>query len=354
MERAGKDSAWHLHRTSPVRVLIVEDSDSQRARLVQLLQADGRFVIAGAVCSAFEARAAIRMAPPDVVTLDVDLPRMDGIEFLRRIMRLRPLPVVMLSGTGGPDSSLATTARALGAVDWLEKTGATFAPGPSGLIERLLMAACSGGGGEEVTSVKKPVGATLQRRWNGRVVLMGASTGGVQALEQVLPALGPEGPPVLVCQHMPEKYLAKLAQRLDGQGGVAVAVATHGTSLTKGHAYLAPGGRFHLGLGCTAESGLSLQLTQNLPGPWPSVAHLFTSALPVAPKVLAILLSGMGKDGADAMLALRRGGARCLVQDAASSVVFGMPGAALRLGAAEGAVPLTRLAQRILALTMEA
>lgn len=352
--RGGRgDGARYLHHTSAVRVLIVEDSDSQRARLVQLLQADGRFDIVGAVCSAFDARTAIRTSAPDVVTLDVDLPRMDGIEFLRRVMRLRPMPVVMLSGKGGPESSLAKTARALGAVDWLEKTRVSFAPGPSGLVARLLAAVSAGLDGEVFTSAKAAACPVLARRWNGRVVLIGASTGGVQALEQVLPALGPEGPPVLVCQHMPKKYLAKLATRLDGRGGVTVAVAAHGTLLARGHAYLAPGGRSDLGLGFTVEGHMSAQLIQNAPGPYPSVAHLFTSALPVAQRVLAILLSGMGNDGADAMLALRRGGARCLVQDAESSVVFGMPGSALRLGAAESTVPLAQLVERILALTME-
>lgn len=353
MRRADGDGAVYLNRTSAVRVLIVEDSDSQRARLVQLLQADGRFVIVGAVSSAFEARVIIRMVAPDVMTLDIGLPSMDGIEFLRRIMRLRPMPVVMLSGAGGPDSSLAKTARALGAIDWLEKTRASFAPGPAGLAERLLAAANAGVGDEACTSANARAGVASNRRWNGRIVLMGASTGGVQALEQVLPALGPEGPPVLVCQHMPEMYLAKLAARLDGRGGVKVAVATHGTLLTKGHAYLAPGGGSHLGLARSEEERPALQLSQSPAGPCPSVAHLFTSALHAAPRVLAILLSGMGNDGAEAMLALRRGGARCLVQDAASSVVFGMPGAALRLGAAEATVPLLELAARILALTMD-
>ncbi len=353
MRKAGGDGARYLHRSSAVRVLIVEDSDSQRARLVQLLQADGRFVIVGAVSSAFDARVAIRTRAPDVVTLDIDLPSMDGIEFLRRLMRLRPMPVVMLSGAGGPESSLAATAKALGAVDWLEKTPVSFAPGPAGLAERLFAAAKAEVGGEAFTSAKT-TDAALKRRWNGRIVLIGASTGGVQALEQVLPAIGPEGPPVLISQHMPEKYLGKLATRLSGRGGMKVALATHGARPSKGNAYLAPGGSSHLGLGFSAGCRISLELAQNLPGPCPSVAHLFTSALPMAPKILAILLSGMGKDGAEAMLSLRRAGARCLVQDAASSVVFGMPGAALRLGAAEGAVPLAQLAERILALTTEA
>ncbi len=343
----------HLPCRTAVRVLVVEDSESQRARLVQYLQADGRFMVVGALGSALEARTAIRASAPDVMTLDIDLPGMDGIEFLRRVMRLRPMPVVILSGLSGRESCLVTTALSLGAVACLDKCQARFRPGPSGFADQLMEAARTKPNAGFAFAARAGQPAAPKRRWNGRIVLIGASTGGVQALERLLPALGGDGPPVLISQHMPEPFLERLAARLYGQGGMRVSLARHGIRLAPGHAYIAPGGQTHLGVAVSALGGASLTLTRDVAGPCPSVAHLFASAMPMAPRILAVMLSGMGRDGADAMLALRRAGACCLSQDAASSVVFGMPSAALRLGAAECEVPLSQMADKILALTTE-
>ncbi|MCX8509906.1 MAG: response regulator [Rhodobacteraceae bacterium] len=339
---------------SQVRVLVVDDSLGFQDRINAVLMADGRFCITGFASSALDARAMMVKEPPDVLTLDMDMPGMDGLEFLRRIMRLRPMPVVMLSGMTDRSGDLATQAMREGARDWLGKIQASFAPGPEGLADRLVAAARSwpyGRHGLPLVPIARLTGQKPSARWNGRLVLVGASTGGVEALEKLLGALGTNGPPVLVTQHMPPKFLERMAARLERQLGQPMTIARQGQRAVPGGTYFAPGGDRHLGI-ISHGHEVRLCVSDALFGRSSSIAHMFTSALPVANKVVAVLLSGMGDDGAEALLSLRKAGAQCLVQDKESSAIFGMPGAAMRIGAAEKALRPEAIAAEILAKTL--
>lgn len=336
---------------APVRVLIIDDSSTIRSLIRSAIVGDPRLRVVGEAADPVAARALIRQMAPDVLTLDIEMPHMNGLTFLKHLMRLRPMPVVMLSSGTAQGSAAAIEALANGAVDCLCKADLRGSLAARLLVDRLVAAAAS-----------HPLPRTAPRfrtrrdgpfSWNGRVVLIGASTGGVDALETVLGGLPAEGPPVLVAQHMPAPFIRRFAQRLSGQIRMSVEVAQQGMPVQRGRVLFAPGG----GLDLVAEaSALRCGLRNPAPqaGISPSVDALFTSALPFAQRVVAVLLTGMGRDGAVAMGRLRVAGARCLAQDAASSVVFGMPGAALATGAAERAVPLRDIAECILDLTGQA
>lgn len=332
-----------------VRVLIVDDSATQRRLCRSTLAKDPRLSVIGEAADPFEARALIKALRPDVLTLDIEMPGMNGLEFLRRIMRLRPMPVVMLSNRTPAGCDAALEALSLGAVDCLAKTRDAFCPGPAGLADRLVVAAAIRPGLIARSRVIHPIAPAF--RWNGKIVLVGASTGGVEALEQVFSAFPANCPPVMVTQHMPASYLARFAIRLDKALRPSVRLAQAGMRVEPGNIYLAPGGNTHLILGRGAGLTLKLQPHDRDTGHCPSVEVMFASARHLAPQVVAVMLTGMGRDGATAMAALHDAGARCLAQDEASSTVFGMPGAAIAAGAVERVLPLAELAVEILTLT---
>ena len=330
-----------------VRVLIVDDSPTQRRLIFNCLRGDRRLVVVGQAADPSDARAMIKALNPAVLTLDIEMPGIGGLEFLRRIMRLRPMPVVMLSSYTATGSAAAIEALSQGAVDCVEKSPAAFQGGADGLAARVHAAAFA-----KVTAkpAKPPDAQTAAPFvWNGKLVVIGASTGGVDALERLLAAYPKNCPPTLIAQHMPAAYLGRFVTRLQNSVAPDVRLARAGRPILQGQVCFAPGGDTDLGVDSTGR----LQLLPRSPGCayCPSVAALFSSTLPMAPHVVAVMLSGMGRDGAAAMLALRRAGARCLAQDAESSVIFGMPGAALGLNAAERAVPIDQMAAEILALT---
>ncbi len=341
----------------PVRVLIVDDSPTMR-RLIRLnLAADRRIAVVGEAGDPHEARAQIKALSPDVITLDIEMPQMDGLEFLARLMRLRPMPVVMLSSLTPQGSRAAIEALALGAFDCIGKPGHSAGnAGFAGLAGVIVAAAGSQPRQVPARSADAPVipSAVAARpvfRWNGRIVLIGASTGGVEALERVLSGLPADGPPVLVTQHMSPAFLASFSQRLDERTAPKVALATEGAALRQGQVLVAPGGDAHLEIGSAGRAVARLVPGEACGGHRPSVDRLMLSAAGIASRIVAVLLTGMGRDGADGMAALRAAGAQCLAQDQATSVVWGMPRAAIERGAVSQVLPLDRMASEILRLT---
>ncbi|WP_315898603.1 chemotaxis-specific protein-glutamate methyltransferase CheB [Vannielia litorea] len=331
------------------RVVIVDDSASMRAMLARLLLADGRFEVVGEAGDPFEARAVIKSTHPHVVTLDVEMPRMNGLSFLEKIVSLRPLPVVMLSSGTVPGSDMAIEALALGAIDCLGKDGFGRPEKAADVAERIFEASLARV--EPRASRPVPVSHT-EFIWNGKIVLIGSSTGGVEALEQVLGAMPSNAPPIVVVQHMPAQFMESLAHRLSGRLAPRVGLARDGMALTQGMVVFAPGGPCHLemaaGPGLGALPRCRLVEGDLVSGHRPSVDRLFSSAVNVAPRSLAILLTGMGQDGAKGLLELRGGGARTLAQSKESSTVWGMPRVAWETGAAEALVPLNDIGGQIL------
>lgn len=332
---------------APVRLLIVDDSVTLRRLLCQVLGADPRIRIVGEASDPYEARERIRALRPDVMTLDVEMPKMNGLDFLERLMQLRPMPVVMISGETGRGSVAAIEALALGAVDCIGKQTGLSKHGLAMLGDRIVAAAQA----RTVRPRERIAPPPADFDWNGRVVLIGASTGGVEALEVILSGLPANGPPVLITQHMPPAFLERFAARLAPLIAPRLALARQGAEIAPGMVWLAPGGETHLSVDPGAPPRCRLDAAERCNGHRPSVDVMFASARPLAKRAVAVLLSGMGSDGAREMAALRGMGARTLVQDAATSVVFGMPRAALAIGAAERALPLGAMAGAILALT---
>lgn len=330
------------------RVLIVDDSSTIRQLIRNRLAGDRRLMVVGEASDPYEAREQIKLLRPDVLTLDVEMPRMNGLEFLEKLMRLRPLPVVMISTETQRGSTAALEALSLGAVECVGKPNADRLPETFLNLADLLVAAAD-------ANIRDPRSRVASKpatgfRWNGRYVLIGSSTGGVDALETLLSGYPENCPPTLITQHMPESFLASFAKRLSARIAPSMALAQPDAPLLQGHVYLAPGGDFHLGVTAGETPRCRLIEAEKRNGHRPSVDVLFESAQPIAPRVVSVLLTGMGRDGAEGMGRLRAAGAHCLAQDQATSVVFGMPRAALESGAAERAVPLGRMSEEILKL----
>lgn len=333
-----------MHKTT--RVLIVDDSPSMRRLIRMGIEPDLRIEVVAEAGSAREAREAVNRHAPDVMTLDVTMPGMDGLEFLRRLMRARPMPVLMLSSSMGKGSEEAVRALSLGAVECLEKP--RFGSGGrlyEQLADTLVLAAKAQVRGRRrlpvMPGLRQPGG------WQEKTVIVGASTGGVEALGALLSAFPRDCPPTLITQHMPAQFLASFADRLNRSCAPDIRLARDGTSLREGRVLIAPGGETHLEL--SADGGhVVLRRGPKMTGHRPSVDALFRSALPQAPQIVCVLLTGMGSDGAQGMLALKRAGAFCIVQNEASSVVYGMPRVAHELGAAHVSLPLSDIATRVL------
>ncbi len=333
-----------------IRVLVVDDSASMRALIGAVLEPEPGIAVVGEAADPIEARAAIKALNPDVVTLDVEMPNMNGLDFLEKIMRLRPTPVVMCSTLTQRGGEAALKALELGAVDCVGKP-----TGPVGDFDRLadkVRAAASARlrpPGDAPAPSARPEGAFA---WNGKVVAIGSSTGGVEALIQVLQGFPADGPPTVVTQHMPATFTKTFAARLDRLCAPKVEEATDGAPLKPGRIYLAPGGEAHLKVEGVGALRCRLEASGPVNGHRPSVDVLFESVARCAgAKAVGAILTGMGRDGAAGLLAMREAGARTLGQDEGSCVVYGMPKAAFELGAVERQAPLARLTHHILNLT---
>ncbi len=330
-----------------IRVLVVDDSATMRGLITVTLQRDPEIVVIGQACDPIEARQAIKDLNPDVVTLDIEMPNMNGLDFLEKIMRLRPTPVIMVSTLTQEGAEANLRALEIGAVDCIGKSHDNN--GFEQLAEKVRMAAKSRVRARP--AAVKPVANDVNFRPNEKLVAIGSSTGGVEALLTVLTPFPVNCPPVLITQHMPAVFTKRFAERLNRVCAPQVTEASDGEVVEPGHIYLAPG-HAHLELVNQGRLRCRLSDAERVNGHRPSVDILFRSvARAMGRKALGVILTGMGRDGAQGLLELRRGGAHTLGQDESSCVVYGMPKAAFELGAVIQQVGLEKLADRILQLT---
>ena len=338
---------------APVRVLVVDDSAVMRQLLTDLLSADPEIEVVGTAPDPHIARDRIKALNPDVVTLDIEMPRMDGLTFLRKIMTLRPTPVVMVSTLTQAGAEITLEALEIGAVDFVAKPTADLSNAKTGLAIEL-QSKVKAAARTRVGLRRSSAGPTKPRpqrvrHFADKIVMVGASTGGVEALKILLTGLPADCPPMLVTQHMPPRFTGAFAERLNRECPMTVSEATHEESVEPGHVYIAPGSH-HLQLGrhhgryiCLLSDGAPVS------GHRPSVDVLFRSAAQVAgATAVAAILTGMGKDGADGMLEMRKAGAVTLGQDEDSSLIYGMPRAAFERGAVMRQFPLSHMADAIL------
>lgn len=341
-----------------IRVLCVDDSALVRSLMVEIINGYPDMEVVAVAPDPIVARDLIKQYNPDVLTLDVEMPRMDGLDFLERLMRLRPMPVVMVSSLTERNSDITLRALELGAVDFITKPRLGLRDGLmdySDLIaDKIRAAAMSRPRRHTASQSKLKAGSrSLTRSFSTteKLIMIGASTGGTEAIKQVLEPLPANSPAILITQHMPAGFTRSFVQRLDSLCQVQVHEAEHGQRVLPGHVYLAPGGVAHMKL---ARSGANyvVELVDSEPvnRHRPSVDVLFNSAAEVAgSNAIGVLLTGMGKDGALGMLAMKKAGSITFAQDEASCVVFGMPREALLIGATDEAVPLSDMSERILA-----
>lgn len=332
-----------------IKVLIVDDSLTIRRLLRLVLASDPAITVVGEAENPIEAREKIKQTDPDVLTLDVEMPRMDGLEFLSRLMRLRPMPVVMISTLTHKGSEFAINALALGAIEVFGKPAGPDPNAWQAIIPLVKTAARARvGRAEQASSLPEPRPTGRKPK---RAIAIGASTGGVDAIETLLAQFPADCPPTLIVQHMPALFLESLVKRLNQKFAPDVALATHGEQLVQGTVYFAPGGANHLRV-CSDGVTLSVESGEKVSGHRPSVDVLFTSLVENAPNFVACILTGMGKDGAKGMTAFRKAGGETFAQDEASSVVFGMPKAAIEAGAVSRVVPLKGMADVVLKAAM--
>jgi two-component system chemotaxis response regulator CheB len=343
-----------------IRVLVIDDSALMRALLTGIIDAAPDLEVVGAAPDPIAAREMIKALDPDVLTLDVEMPRMDGLEFLDRLMRLRPMPVIMISVLTQAGSEAALRALELGAVDFVAKPRAENISMLDDYAEEIRDKIRGASTAHPRTTPRNgvspaptpgPAGAAFSPRLLGETVIaIGASTGGTEAIKEVLAALPAAMPPIVMVQHMPEAYTPAFARRLDSLSALTVVEARGGERLQAGMAYLAPG---HSHLRVRKSGGkLMLQLSREEPvnRHRPSVDVLFQSlAAQVRERALGVILSGMGKDGAQGLLAMHRAGAWTLGQDQASCVVYGMPREAAEIGALDEMAGVGEISGRIVA-----
>jgi two-component system chemotaxis response regulator CheB len=346
------------------RVVVVDDSALVRSLLSAIINRQSDMECVGAAADPIIAREMIRTLDPDVITLDVEMPRMDGIDFLAKLMRLRPTPVVMVSTLTERGAEVTLRALELGAIDFVAKPKIGVADGLQLLAQEITdkvriaskarlrkpapSAAAPAGGG---TAAPPPAAATasLGRLSTEKIIFIGASTGGTEATKEVLVHLPPDCPAIVITQHMPAGFTKSYAARLDGLCRISVAEARDGERFLPGHAYIAPGG-LHLSVERSGANYIArVQETEPVNRHRPSVEVLFKSAARVVgPNALGIMLTGMGADGALAMKEMRDAGSYNYVQDEASCVVFGMPREAIAAGAAHEVLPLAQIAPKLI------
>jgi len=332
-----------------VRVLIVDDSATMRGLIRATLSRDPQIQIVGEAADPLEARQAIKALNPDVITLDVEMPNMNGLDFLERIMRLRPMPVVMVSTLTSKGAEATLNALELGAVDCIAKPATAGPRAFDELAEKVKAAA-----GARVRSVAPATRSDLAAPFasDGRIVAIGSSTGGVEALITLLSGFPANCPPTVITQHMPATFTRSFADRLNRLTAPTVTEAAEGDVLAPGRVYLAPGGATHLEVTGSATLRCRLVPSDLVNGHRPSVDVLFNSVARAARQAaVGVILTGMGRDGAAGLLAMRQAGASTLGQNQATCVVYGMPRAAMEIGAVQRQVSLDHMAEQVIALT---
>jgi two-component system chemotaxis response regulator CheB len=340
-----------------IRVLIVDDSATMRGLIAMVLRQDPQIEVVGEAGDPMQARMAIKTLNPDVLTLDVEMPKMNGLEFLEKIMQLRPMPVIMVSNRTSREALATIEALEIGAFDCIPKPGSGDEEGFAELIAKVKAAA----GSKVQRHVPKiradqreavPKSGVSDYRPGSRVVAIGASTGGVEALISVLSKFPHNCPATIITQHMPAAFTASFAKRLDRLCAPSVSEAIDGAMLEPGRVFLAPGGATHLEIINAGNLRCRLRKSDLVNGHRPSVDVLFHSlAKAVGSNALGVILTGMGRDGAAGLVAMREAGARTIGQDEATSLVYGMPKSAFEIGAIEKQMPLNKIGLEILRLT---
>jgi two-component system chemotaxis response regulator CheB len=336
---------------STVRVLVVDDSATMRGLITAGLNRDPEIEVVGSAGDPYEARGAIKALNPDVITLDIEMPNMNGLDFLDKIMRLRPMPVVMVSSLTQAGAEVTLRALEIGAVDCVGKAGFGSAESMAEIAIKVKAAARASIRPRLATATRAPTDATY--RPSDDIVAIGASTGGVEALLALLGRFPENCPPTVITQHMPAAFTTSFAARLNRACAASVAIPAQGALLEPGKVFLAPGGDAHLEVHRHADGRLHCRLSDGelVSGHRPSVDVLMISVARAAgAQAVGALLTGMGRDGAKGLLAMRQAGARTLGQDSASCVVYGMPKAAFELGAVERQVSLSGMGEAILGL----
>jgi two-component system chemotaxis response regulator CheB len=363
-----------------IRVVVVDDSALVRSMLTEIINRQVDMECVGAAADPLVAREMIRNLNPDVITLDVEMPRMDGIDFLSKLMRLRPMPVVMVSTLTERGADVTLKALELGAIDFVAKPKIGVADGLRQLadditdkvriaskarIHRMPTPAAAPAAGAPAApgaghapaqaghAAPRPaapvVSASLGRLSTEKIIFIGASTGGTEATKEVLITLPADSPAVVITQHMPAGFTRNYAARLDGLCKISVAEARDGERILPGHAYIAPGG-MHLSVERSGANYIArVQDGDPVNRHKPSVEVLFKSAARVVgPNAIGIMLTGMGADGAKAMREMRDAGAYCVAQDEATCVVFGMPREAIAAGAVQEVLPLGKITSHLM------
>jgi two-component system chemotaxis response regulator CheB len=336
-----------------IRVVVVDDSALMRQMLTSVLNADASIEVVGAAPDPFCARQMIKDLNPDVVTLDVEMPKMDGLTFLEKIMTLRPMPVIMVSSLTQKGTEITMRALESGAVDFVAKPSGSAHNGMAGLKSDLVPKVKAAVGARVVTAPNSRIAHSRptkvsRRRGNTDLIAIGASTGGVVAIQSILSALPPSCPGIVIAQHMPPAFTKSFAARLNQNCALTVIEARDGDQIKPGHAYVAPGG-YHLEV-YRKKQGLTCRLQDGplVSGHRPSVDVLFQSvAAQVGASALGVILTGMGRDGADGLLVMRKAGAATFGQAPDSCVVYGMPRAANEIGAVTVELSLDEIAREI-------
>jgi two-component system chemotaxis response regulator CheB len=331
-----------------IRVLVVDDSPTMRRLISATLRADPMIEIVGEASDPNEARRAIKLLYPDVITLDIEMPNMNGLDFLERIMRLRPTPVIMVSTLTQKGADINLRALEFGAFDCVAKPTRQHSDSFESLVEKVKAASRS----RRTPLLRKPAAQPPAGSFvpNGRVVAIGSSTGGVEALVEILSQFPVNCPPTLISQHMPANFTKSFAERLNRLCAAHVAQATEGALIKPGHIYVAPGDA-HLEVKNYPEPRCQLNHGDRVNGHCPSVDMMFSAvARQFKAKAIGVILTGMGRDGAAGLLEMRRAGAETIGQDEASCVVYGMPRVAFEIGAVAQQYSLERIAAQILQL----
>jgi len=348
-----------------IKVVVVDDSALVRSLLSQIINQQSDMVCIGAANDPLQAREMIRELNPDVITLDVEMPKMDGLEFLSRLMKLRPMPVVMVSTLTEQGADTTLRALEMGAVDFVAKPRIGVSSGLKALGEEIvdkIRIASQARVKRHVAAAPVPLGArtpdaaahaphpsSLSRLSTEKIICIGASTGGTEAIKEILVELPADAPAIVITQHMPPGFTTSFAARLDSLCRIRVQEAVDGQRILPGHAYIAPGGKqFSI-----ARSGANYVAVVDDSPPVnrhkPSVEVLFKSCARVlGPNAIGVMLTGMGGDGGAAMKEMLDAGSHNIVQDEASCVVFGMPKVAIQHGAASEVLPLKRIAPALL------
>ena len=343
-----------------IKVLVIDDSSVIRNIIKEALSQAPNITVIGEAEDPLVARELIKKLNPDILTLDVEMPKMDGITFLSNLMRLRPMPVIMLSTLTKKGADITLRALEIGAIDFIAKPSvqellATKNSFKEILIDKITQAATVDQKNYKLndnltnkTSLNTNVLSFNGVKRSNHIVAIGASTGGTEALKKLLVTLPENSPPIVIAQHIPKSFSLSFAKRLNELCPMQVHEASHGQKIKQGNVYIAPG---DLHLEVVNKNGAlfcTLADTPEVNRHKPSVDVLFDSLLDFAGNVQAVLLTGMGQDGAKGMLRLKQHGAKTLVQDKNSSLIWGMPGKAHALGAHCLALPLSDIGKSIL------